>query len=141
MRSLQTVAGLKVPARLSSFCCSLAIVGLAWCGGSQPVTAARATVTTLSLTSGGSAVSSVAGGTVVTLTATVQAGATASSARVTAYEPETALWSEGKRGERETSDTGIRAPISSKTTTGVSQIYSLSRGNKSPWRQFAYTEA
>jgi trimeric autotransporter adhesin len=76
MRSLQTVAGLKVPARLRSFCCALAIACLACCGGTEPVRAAQASATTLSLTSGGSAVSSVAGGTVVTLTATVQAGAT-----------------------------------------------------------------
>src|SRR6201987_5561458 len=75
MRSLQTVAGLKVPARLTSFCCALAIASLAWCGGSQPAWGSQATVTTLSLTSSGNAVSAVAGGTVVTLTATVQAGA------------------------------------------------------------------
>jgi trimeric autotransporter adhesin len=76
MRSLQTVAGLKVPARLSSYRCALAIACLACCGWPEPVRAAQASATTLSLTSGGNAVSSVAGGTVVTLTATVQAGAT-----------------------------------------------------------------
>jgi FG-GAP-like repeat len=76
MRSLQTVAGLSVPARLSSFRCGLAIACLAWCGGSQTVWGSQATVITLSLTAGGNAVSSVAGGTVVTLTAAVQAGAT-----------------------------------------------------------------
>jgi hypothetical protein len=76
MRSLQTVAGLKVSARLSSFRCALAIPCLACCAGPEPVRAAQASATTLSLTSGGNAVSSVAGGTVVTLTATVQAGAT-----------------------------------------------------------------
>jgi hypothetical protein len=77
MRSLRTVAGLNVSARLHSFHCALAIVCLAWCGGSQPATASSPTATTLSITSGGNAVSSVAGGTVVTLTAKVQAGATA----------------------------------------------------------------
>jgi hypothetical protein len=77
MRSLRTVAGLNVSARLHSFRCALAIVCLAWCGGSQPARASSATATTLSITSGGNAVSSVAGGTVVTLTAKVQAGATA----------------------------------------------------------------
>jgi hypothetical protein len=76
MRSLQTVAGLKVPARLSSFCGSLAIACLAWCGGSQPAWGYQAAVTTLSLISGGNAVSSVVGGTVIALTATVQAGGT-----------------------------------------------------------------
>ncbi len=73
MRFLQTVEGLRLPARLNSFCCALAIACLAWCGDSQTAWASQATVTTLSLTSGGNAVSSVAGGTVVTLTATVQA--------------------------------------------------------------------
>ena len=77
MRSLQTVAGLKVPGRLSSFRCALAIACLACYGGPKPVCAAQASATTLSLTSGGNAVSSIAGGTVVTLTATVQAGAAA----------------------------------------------------------------
>ena len=77
MLSLRTVAGLNVSARLHSFRCALAIVCLAWCGGSQPARASSATATTLSITSGGNAVSSVAGGTVVTLTAKVQAGATA----------------------------------------------------------------
>src|SRR6202047_5481167 len=77
MRSLRTVAGLNVSARLHSFRCALAIVCLAWCGGSQPARASSATATTLSITSGGNAVSSVAGGNVVTLTAKVQAGATA----------------------------------------------------------------
>jgi hypothetical protein len=76
VRSLVSVAGLKVPARLSSFRCALAIACLACCGGPKPVRAAQASATTLSLTSGGSAVSSVAGGTVLTLTATVQVGAT-----------------------------------------------------------------
>ena len=77
MRFLGMVAGLHLPPRLHSFCCALAIACLAWCGGSQPAWASQATVTTLSLTSGGNAVSSVAEGTVVTLTATVQAGAAA----------------------------------------------------------------
>jgi hypothetical protein len=76
MRSLRTVAGLKVSARLHSFRCALAIVCLAWCGGSKPARASSATAITLSITSVGNAVSSVAGGPVVTLTATVQAGAT-----------------------------------------------------------------
>src|ERR1700753_211395 len=76
VRSLVSVAGLKVPARLSSFRCALAIVCLACCGAPKPVSAAQASATTLSLTSGSNAVSSVAGGTVVTLTATVQAGVT-----------------------------------------------------------------
>jgi trimeric autotransporter adhesin len=73
MRFLQTVAGLHQPARLKLSCCALAIACLAWCGDSQTAWASQATVTTLSLTSGGNVVSSVAGGTVVTLTATVQA--------------------------------------------------------------------
>ena len=77
MRSLQTVAGSKVRARLSSFRCALAIACLACCVGPEPLRAAQVSATTLSLTSGGNAVSSVAGGTVVTLTATVQAGTTA----------------------------------------------------------------
>jgi trimeric autotransporter adhesin len=76
MRSLQTVAGLKVPARLSSFRCALAIACVACCSWPEPVRAAQASATTLSLTSGGNALSSVGGGTVVTLTASVQAGAT-----------------------------------------------------------------
>ena len=76
MRFLRTVTGLNLPARLNSFHCALAIACLALCGGPKPLWASQATVTTLSLTSGGNAVSSVAGGTVVTLTATVQAGAT-----------------------------------------------------------------
>jgi trimeric autotransporter adhesin len=77
MRFLGTVGGPHLASRLHSFCCALAIVCLAWCGGSQPAWGSQATVTTLSLTSDGSAVSSVAGGTVISLTATVQAGATA----------------------------------------------------------------
>ena len=77
MRSLRTVAGLNVSVRLHSFRCAIAFVCLAWCGGSQSARASSATATTLSITSGGNAVSSVAGGTVVTLTAKVQAGATA----------------------------------------------------------------
>ena len=76
MRSSQTVAGPKVPARLISFRCALAIACLACCGGPQPVRGAQVSATTLSLTSDGNAVSSVAGGTVVALTATVQAGVT-----------------------------------------------------------------
>jgi trimeric autotransporter adhesin len=77
MRFLQTLAGLRQPARLDSFCCALAIACLACCGGSRTAWASQAAVTTLSLTSGGNAVSSVAGGTVVTLTATVQANGVA----------------------------------------------------------------
>ena len=77
MRSLRTVAGLNVRAWLHSFGCAFAIICLAWCGGSQPAMASQATTTTLSITSGGNAVSSVPGGTVVTLTAAVHAGATA----------------------------------------------------------------
>ncbi len=77
MRFLQTIAGLRQPARLDSFCCVLAIACLAWYGGSETAWASQATVTTLSLTSGGNAVSSVAGGTAVTLTATVQANGAA----------------------------------------------------------------
>jgi uncharacterized membrane protein len=76
MRFLPTVEGLNLPAKLFLFACALAIACQAWCGP-QPAWASQATATTLSLTSGGNAVSSVAGGTGVTLTATVQAGATA----------------------------------------------------------------
>src|SRR6201987_1056048 len=76
MRSLQTVAGLKVLARLSSFRCAVAIACLAGCVGPELARAAQVSATILSLTAGGNAVSSVAGGTVVTLTATVQAGGT-----------------------------------------------------------------
>ena len=76
MRFLAIVGGLNLPAPLVLFACTLAIACLAW-SGPQPAWASQATTTTLSLTSGGNAVSSVAGGTVVTLTATVQAGATA----------------------------------------------------------------
>jgi trimeric autotransporter adhesin len=74
---LRTFVGLHPPAPLDVFRCALAITCVAWCGGLQPAWAAQATATTLSLTSGGNAVSSVAGETVVTLTATVQAGGTA----------------------------------------------------------------
>ena len=77
MRSLRTVAGLNVSVRLHSFRCAIAFVCLAWCGGSQSARASSATATTLSITSGGNAVSSVDGGTVITLIATVQVGATA----------------------------------------------------------------
>src|SRR6201986_3323991 len=76
MHSLRMVAGPNPPRRLRSFRCALAIACLACCGGTKPVRAAQASVTTLSLSSGGNAVSSVAGGSLVTLTATVQAGAT-----------------------------------------------------------------
>jgi trimeric autotransporter adhesin len=77
MRSLQRVAGLPPQVRPNSFCCALVIACLAWCGDPQPAWASQATQTTLSVTSGGNAVSSVAGGTVVTLTATVQAAGAA----------------------------------------------------------------
>jgi hypothetical protein len=76
MHSLRMVAGPNLPRRLRSFRCALAIACLACCGGTEPLRAAQASVTTLSLSSGGNAVSSVAGGSVVTLTATVQTGAT-----------------------------------------------------------------
>src|ERR1700761_6482055 len=77
MSFLRTFAGLNPPGPLAIFRWALAITCVACCGGLQPVWAAQATAITLSLTSGGNAVSSVAGGTVVTLTATVQAGGTA----------------------------------------------------------------
>ena len=77
MRFLPTVAGLHLPPRLNSYSYALAIACLALCGASRPACASQATVTTLSVTSGGNAVSSVAGGTVVTLTATVEAAGTA----------------------------------------------------------------
>ena len=77
IRFLRIVMGLRLPARLNSLCRALAIACLAWCGSAQPASASQATTTTLSLTSGGNAVSSVTGGTVVTLTATVEAGGTA----------------------------------------------------------------
>jgi trimeric autotransporter adhesin len=76
MRFLPTVGTRNLRAPLVLFTCALAIVCVAWCGP-QPAWASQATATTLSLTSGGNAVSSIAGGTVVTLTATVQVGATA----------------------------------------------------------------
>ena len=72
MPFLRLVTGLRLPARLGSFCGALAIVCLSWCGDPQLAWAAQATATTLSLTSGGNAASSVAAGTVVTLTATVK---------------------------------------------------------------------
>lgn len=75
MRFRGNVTGRHLPVRLHSLRCALAIACLAWCGGSQPAWGSQATVTTLSLASGGNAVSSVAGGTVVTLTAAIQAGA------------------------------------------------------------------
>lgn len=77
MLFLQMVPGLRPPARLNLFCFALAIAGLAWWGCPQPAWASQTTATTLSLTSGGNAVSSVAGGTVVTLTATVRASGAA----------------------------------------------------------------
>jgi hypothetical protein len=75
MRFLPTFGRLNLPAPLIFLPFALAIACLAWCAP-QPAWASQATATTLSLTSGGHAVSSVAGGTVVTLTAPVQAGAT-----------------------------------------------------------------
>ena len=77
MLSLRPALGPNLSRQFVSFCCALAITCLAWCGISKPALASQVTETTLSLTSGGSAVSYVAGGTAVTLTATVQAGASA----------------------------------------------------------------
>jgi hypothetical protein len=47
MRSLRTVSGLNVRARLNSFRCALAIVCLAWWGEPQPAWASPATAITL----------------------------------------------------------------------------------------------
>jgi trimeric autotransporter adhesin len=71
------IGGRELPALLRSLRCFIAVVSFGQCVGMLPAWAAPApTITTLSVTSGGNAVTTVASGSVVTLTATVMAGST-----------------------------------------------------------------
>src|ERR1700684_1220029 len=71
------IGGGELPALLRPLWCFIAVVCLGQGVGLLPAWAAPApTITTLSVTSGGNAVTTVAPGSVVTLTATVMAGST-----------------------------------------------------------------
>jgi trimeric autotransporter adhesin len=78
MRFRQTlIGGAELLALLRSLWCFIAVVSFGQGVGLLPAWAAPApTITTLSVTAGGSAVSTVTSGSVVTLTVTVMAGST-----------------------------------------------------------------